>query len=212
MYLRTIYYLEAIIFLSAYKLDYSLSFVFLNMNSLSCDVYESRTEDVQCSYESLLLVIQDSIKLIDVSVQKLIINILKWRHISSDFIKDLVKAKTIDCVFDLIRICSRWYQVELLDHIVDFPALKESACLQKLAEYKEELKTYFRSRMKQFSNRRGIDKTTLILTIDGAWDKQVLQGEHSNKTCKQIVLALGREGRVIGHGFLDEQRLYIDIS
>ena len=182
------------------------------MNLLSCDVYESKTEDIQCCYESLLIVIQDSIKLRDISVQKLTIKILKWRHISSDFRVDLVKAKTIDCVFDLIRIYSRWYQVELLDHIVDFPALKESACLIKLAEYKEELKTYFKSRMKQFSNRGGIDKTTLILTIDGAWDKQVLQGEHSNKTCKQIMLALGKEGRVTGHGFLDERRLYIDIS
>ena len=182
------------------------------MNLLSCDVYESQTEDIQCRFESLLTVIQVSIKFPDISVQKLTNKIFRWRHISSDFRVDLVKAKTIDCVFDLIRIYSRWYQIELLECIIDFPALKDSVCLLKVAEYKEELKTYFKSRMKQFPNRGGSDRTTLILTIDGAWDKQVLQGKHSNKTCKQVVLALGKKGRVTGHGFLDEQRLYIDIS
>ena len=169
---------------------------------------ESSTEVLQKKYGRLIRIIQERIKQENVSLERLIAKILTWQYISAEFRSKLIQAKTIDYVFDLIRIYSQWYQIELLDLITDFPALKGSVCLKKLAEYKQQLSTYFESRIEQLSLKD--DSETLKLPIDNAWDKKVLQGQHCKKTCKQIALILGKAGRITGH--LDGEDLYIAIS
>lgn len=177
--------------------------------SVQADIFESKTEDILCEYERLVLVIRNCIKEVNIPLVVLITKASKWRHISKDFNLELSQAKTIDCVFDLIRIYVQWYQTELLDLIVDFPSLKESVCLKRLSEYKEQLKIYFESRV-QHSTDKSSNSQMLTLPIDDAWDKKPLYGQLCKKTCKQIALVLGQKGRIIGH--LDGKYLHITIS
>ena len=181
----------------------------MDLVASEADILESVTEDLMCSYERLIRSIQDCIKMADISLEKLIAKILKWKYISHDFRFEIAQAKTTDSVFEIIRIFSKWYQIEFLDHIVDFPSLAGFVCLKKLTDYKERLKSYLESRMKQLARKVGSGEEIVLLT-DKSWDKRMLQGQHCRKTCKQIALALGKEGRITGH--LDGEHLHIAIS
>ena len=176
---------------------------------MDSDILESVTEDLLCSYESLIRNIRGCIKLADVSLEQLVAKILGWKHILMNFRLELAQAKTIDCVFELIRTYSKWYQIELLDHIVDFPALNGCPCLKKLTEYKKQLKLYLESRMERLTGKSGNGEVLILLT-DKSWDKRMFQGQHCKKTCKQIALALGKEGRITGH--LNGEHLHIEVD
>ena len=134
---------------------------------------------------------------------------MKWKSIPKKFLLELIPAKDVDFIFDLIRIYMRWYQVELLDLIADIPALRESICVKKLVEYKMQLKRYFEIRIEQ-STAKADKSETLILAIDDGWDKRQLLDQQCVKTCKQIASVLEKEGQITGQ--LHGEHLYITIS
>ena len=171
---------------------------------------ESETEDLQCIFESLIQTFQESFKKLGIPLETLKAQILKWRHISKSFALDIAKAKNIDTVFDHIRTYSRWFQIELFSLITEIPALKETVCLKSFEEYKTKLRRYFEVRIEQPMVKSETEIEALILPIDNAWDKRLLVDHHCKKTCKQICMVLGKEGRIGGH--LDGGRLYILIS
>ena len=182
---------------------------------------ERQTRDLEFDFDKLFKKIKASVSLPE--ARKLF---SKIKHRSHHHVRN---PSTFDDLFMSINASISWFNYEVLCYILKQLVQDEVSHLrEELGQYSKKVKLYFEERATPLEDKKGClpldlswlpysvqsdnnhDTQTLVLDVDIAWDKRVLEGESCNKTSRKIAAILGKSGHVQGH--YHEPWLFIFIS
>ena len=163
------------------------------------------TEQLQCKFDELTLTMEQSCQKDGVPAGKIVSFIEKGCRLPQEFKQALKQENDIGGIFSVIRVYSTWYEVTLLKQVA---ILLDTNIQDEISRFEDRLRTCFEKQTKPLPSVNG--EEGLLLCINDAWDKEALQGEDCERSCKQIASILGKSGQITGS--LCGRFLYISIT